>query len=108
MGNRREQRIRVSLPVEIWGMGMDGNVFSEKVHTVDITPVSLRLCGVTAHLQAGAIIGVQRGKRKARFRVTWVGGKDTARAGQLGAHLAEPGKHIWEIPLPRVMGDEGT
>jgi hypothetical protein len=93
------------LPVRIWGMGYDGRLFSEDVETVDITPAGARLRGVSVPVQRGAIIGIQHGKVKARFRVAWVGEPGTPKAGQIGVHLAELGKYIWGTPLRRTMGD---
>ena len=41
-------------------------------HTVDITPLGARLSALRTQLQPGMIISLQRGTRKAEFRVEWV------------------------------------
>ena len=41
-------------------------------HTVDITPTGARInCAFRAQLHPGTVIGLQRGSRKAEFRVQW-------------------------------------
>ena len=40
-------------------------------HTVDITPRGAQLGALRTQLQPGAIIHLQRGARKAKFRIAW-------------------------------------
>ncbi len=103
MPGRREERTTVIIPVHIWGMGSDGNLFKQDVETIDITPIGCRLKGVTCSLHRGSIVGVKCGNSSARFRVVWIGEKEEA--GQIGLHLLELGKYIWGTALVRTMGD---
>jgi hypothetical protein len=101
MGTRKDHRTSVSLPVRIWGMDFDGNLFQQNVRTIDITPPGARLEGVTCNLHRGAVIGVQCGTGSARFRVVWVG--EGEEAGQIGIEVMEAGKYIWGTPLTRKL-----
>lgn len=103
MRKPREQRIRMNLPVRIWGMDATGKLFSADTHTVDLTPVGARIEGVASSLQRGTVIGVQCGRSRARFRVVWVGQRGSKRQGQIGIRCIEPGKYIWGVPLERKM-----
>ncbi len=106
MSTRKDERISISLPVRIWGMDFDGNLFEQKVRTVDITPAGAKLRGVRCHLHRGAIIGVQCGTSRARFRVVWLG--DNEESGQIGIESLEGGKYIWGTPLTRTLRGENT
>jgi hypothetical protein len=106
MKKPREKRTQKKLPVRVWGMDSTGKLFSIEAFTVDITPRGARLEGVSCMLQRGAIVGVECGRSRARFRVAWVGHPGTSREGQLGIQCVEPGKYIWGVPLQRMMDDE--
>ncbi len=101
MEARKDQRTSVVLPVRIWGMDFDGNLFQQDAETVNITPSGARIQGITYKLHRGAIVGVQCGHMSARFRVVWVGEKNDA--GQIGIELLERGKYIWGTPLTRTL-----
>jgi hypothetical protein len=68
-------------------------------HTVDITPTGARInCALRTQLHSGTIIGLQRGSRKAEFRVRWVRqlGPDEQ---QVGIESLEPQNNFWGIDL---------
>jgi PilZ domain len=68
-------------------------------HTVDITPTGARLnCTLRTQLQPGTIIGLQRGSRKAEFRVQWIRhlGRDEQ---QVGIESLEPQSNFWGVDL---------
>ena len=109
MKKPRERRTLMKLPVRVWGMDSAGKLFSIEASTLDITPRGACLEGVTCMLQRGAIIGVECGRSRARFRIAWVGKPGSDRDGQIGVQCVEPGKYIWGVPLPRAMdADDGT
>lgn len=104
-GTRREQRLRIALPVQVWGMDLDGAMFEQDAATVDITTTGARLKGITHLLQRGCVVGVKHQSSKARYRVVWVGDAGTPAEGQLGLQLIDVGKFIWGRALPRIFGD---
>jgi hypothetical protein len=68
-------------------------------HTVDITPTGARInCAHLTQVQPGTIIVVQRGSRKAEFRVQWTRqlGPDEQ---QIGIESLEPQSNFWGIDL---------
>ncbi len=105
-GTRREQRFLIALPVQLWGMDIDGALFTEDAVTVDITTTGARLQGITRSLQRGCVVGVKHQASKARYRVVWVGEADSATGGQVGLQLIDVGKFIWGRALPRIFGDD--
>src|SRR5690349_5371675 len=105
MALRKEMRAILQLPVRIWGMDANGELFEEDAYTVDVTPTGAQLGGVKRTLNRGSVIGIQHKFSKARFRVMWIGIAETPSAGCIGVKLVDEGKYIWGQPLQRIMGD---
>src|SRR5437764_13762498 len=99
MAKRREPRVTMRLSVRLWGLDREGKVFSQNVKTLNIATSGARLCGVTAELERGFIVGLQCGNMRARFMVVWVGEKGSSQEGQVGLAVARNG--IWSVALPR-------
>jgi hypothetical protein len=104
--SRREPRVPMRLAVRVWGMDLDGKLFSIKTHTMDITPGAARLEGIWRPLYRGMNIGIECGGRCARFRVAWVGKLGTGKGGEIGVQCIEPGRYIWGVALKRRVGLE--
>src|SRR5512146_2008077 len=104
MAKRRETRVSALIPVRLWGLDADGKVFSQDAKTLNIATSGARLCGVTAKLETGFIVGLQCGNMRARFMVVWVGEKGSSREGQIGLRAAENG--IWSVALPRASDED--
>ncbi len=100
MGKRREPRKEIRVPVRIFGTDSGGQIFSEKVFTVDVSQQGLQLSGVQAHPSVDEIVGVTYGVTKAHFRVKWVGQNGSPKAGHMGLLNLSPEKSLWDFPLP--------
>jgi hypothetical protein len=74
-------------------------------HTVDITPTGARLGALRTQLQPGAIISLQRGSKKAKFRVAWVR-QLAPNELQAGIESVEPQNNFWGVDLSDP-GQEG-
>lgn len=105
MGKRLELRFGLALPVRIWGLDADGQVFEEEAITIDVTTTGARLRGVTRSLHRGGIIGIRHRNSSARYRVTWVRKEENSAGYEIGVQLLEGGKFIWGRVLPRVFLD---
>jgi hypothetical protein len=85
------------LPVAILrGNGQE----KQLAYTLDVTETSARLGGLRMLLETGEVIEVQRGGRKAKFEVYWMGAPGTELEGQAGVRGVDPMKSIWSIHLP--------
>jgi hypothetical protein len=100
VGNRREPRKTVAVPVRIFGTDRDGKVFSENVTTIDVSRSGVKLGGVKVNLNVDEIIGLTYGKNKVHFRVKWSGTAGTSCAGTVGLLNLTPEKPLWDFPLP--------
>ena len=65
--NRKSPRRKMVLPVKMW---IDKG--THLAHTIDIAPRGARLGALRQKLQVGTIVILQRGPKKAEFRITWV------------------------------------
>jgi hypothetical protein len=100
MGKRREPRKDIRVAVRIFGTDRGGQLFSEKVFTVNVSQQGVELSGVQAQPNVDEIVGITHGLTKAHFRVKWVGQPGSDKAGRLGLHNLSPGKNLWDFPLP--------
>ena len=96
---KRQGETRSPQAVRVWVSGSDpnGNPFSQSAHSLDISRGGARLDGVGFLTEAGMLLEVKRGWKKAQFRVVWVGELGTNRAGQVGIRCIEPEKNIWGL-----------
>ena len=100
MGKRREPRKEIKVPVRIFGTDKDGQIFSEKVSTSNVSQHGVLLAGVRAQPDIDEIVGVTYREVKSHFRVRWVGQPSTPQVGQLGLLNLTPDKTFWDFPLP--------
>ena len=108
MKQRREQRIAKALQVKARGVDRNGNSFVQKIHTIDISRSGARLGSMGCVRGPGETIEVERGWRKARFRVVWVGEIGRPQDNQIGITSLEPGKYIWGVTLPPAKPETYT
>lgn len=101
---RKEQRVRIQLPVYVYGSGSSLNL--QSAYTVDISASGARLAGMEEPLKAGEIVKVQCGSRKADFRVVWTGAQGHPSEGQAGLECLTPGADIWAVDLGQLKDRE--
>ena len=66
--------------------------------------IGARLVTVSGITKVGQDIWLQRHTRRAKYRVIWIGERDTVQAGQIGVETLEPANVIWENELRiRIM-----
>jgi len=87
------------LPLRVWLNEPSGDAAS-LAHTLDISPIGGRLGGLRSPVHPGQTITLQRGQRKAQFRVVW--SKQLAPAEvQAGIEVVDGGRNIWDVELPQ-------
>jgi hypothetical protein len=106
MGQRREPRKDLKVPLRIFGTDADGRPFSENVSTLNVSREGAKLAGVRARIKSGEIVGIAYGAVKGRFSVKWSGSPGTATEGEVGLQNMAPEKPFWDFPLPAPGIDE--
>jgi hypothetical protein len=107
VGKRREPRVDKAVPVRIFGTDTNGQIFSEKLMTLNVSRHGAELGGVQAQLKMGEIIGLTYGTNKVHFRVMWVGSPGSPKHGRIGLLNLSPEKSLWDFALPGP-GTDGT
>jgi hypothetical protein len=72
MDRRRNPRIAVQLPVQVWGMDAFGRPFMDPAIVINMSASGMVLQGVHRRMRPGELLDVRMGKKKAEFRVVWV------------------------------------
>ncbi len=93
---RRDPRILKALPVQLTGTDATGRALDQKVMTINISRRGALLNDVQGRLRPGDTISLARLHKKERFRVAWVGEKDTPTSGQVGVAPVEPNSSFWD------------
>jgi PilZ domain len=99
MGRRSQPRKPIAVPVRIFGTDKHGQVFSEKVSTVNISRTGAEIAGLRAELALDEIVGLTCGSNRVHFRVKWIGTAGTPKAGHVGLLNIAPEKPLWDFPL---------
>ena len=99
MGNRRKLRLKMVLPVRIWGADVDGKPFSQLAHTLDLTSSGARVGGMRVLLNSREVVWLQCRHRKAQFRVVWTGRPGGSREHQVGIECTEQMRNIWGLEM---------
>jgi len=105
IGKRQEVRHGLTVPVRVWGMDANGQMFEQNATTVDVTTTGVRVSGIKNLLQRGCVIGVEHCSIRARYRVIWAESIENGTPGDVGLQLIETGKFIWGRVIPRMFGD---
>ena len=105
MGRRYAPRVPVSIPVWVFGVEASGLPFAQAAQTVEISKSGAMLEGLRYVPRTGGIVTVQCGDKKGRFKVIWVGEKNTPKAGRLAIRTLEPGKFSWSVSVPEASTD---
>ncbi len=106
MGQRREPRKDLKVPVRIFGTDFSGRPFSENITTENVSRGGAKLSGLKATIKIGEVVGMAYGANKGRFRVKWTATRGTPQEGQVGLENVAPEKPFWDFPLPAPGIDE--
>src|SRR5690242_15194989 len=97
---RSRKRVKMVLPIRVWGTDSSGKPFVCLAHTLDVTPNGARIGGFGPPVNVGERIGITRGMKKAHFRVAWIGRVSSPTEEQIGVELLDADRDIWGLQLP--------
>jgi CheY-like chemotaxis protein len=86
---RREPRLSVSQPIDVWGQDRQESL-PQTTSLIDVSHRGARVDGVAFHPKAGEIVHLVSDGVDARFRVIWVGEPGTPQEGQIGLQSLKP------------------
>jgi hypothetical protein len=107
MGKRNTDRLKLVLPVRLWGVDTTGKPFHQMAHTLNVNQSGARIGGVRVLVPVDEIVGVQYKHKKARFKVVWLGKPGTKSEEQIGITHIQGEQEIWPLEMPAsVIHDE--
>jgi hypothetical protein len=106
MDRRRQPRVFVELPVQIWGMDANSRPFTQPASLRTISGRGATLQAVDAHLKPGDTIDVQYQGNKAQFRIVWLGKVGTEMQGEVGIECLSDLK-LWDFDPLRCAASVG-
>jgi hypothetical protein len=99
LGNRRDPRINLALPVLLSGNDVSGRPLDQRVMTINISRRGALLEGIHGVLKPGDVVSLARLHKKEHFRVVWVGQEGTPAAGQIGVAAVDQNTSFWNEVL---------
>ncbi|HXY15119.1 MAG TPA: PilZ domain-containing protein [Terriglobales bacterium] len=103
MERRKSKRTKVVLPVKVTVSGT-----SQLAHTCDLTYTGARLGGLHTELKKGEIVSLQRGSKKANFKVIWLQHLGPNEI-QVGLQAVQRQSNLfWGVDLPEQDRDAKT
>lgn len=99
LGDRRDPRIDLALPVSLTGIDASGRPLDQRVMTINISRRGALLEGVHGVLKAGDTVSLGRLQKKEQFRVAWVTDEASPANGQIGVAAVDPNTSFWNEVL---------
>lgn len=93
---RKENRVSAVLPIKISPHNEPNR--TRPGCTCEISTRGAKLMKIDG-IGEGDVLWIMRHRRRAKFRVVWVGTAGSERAGQIGIENLEPDKFIWDDEL---------
>jgi hypothetical protein len=106
MDRRRQSRVFVDLPVQIWGMDSHCRPFTQAASIRSISRNGATLQCVDAQLKPGEVIDVLYEGTKGQFRIVWCGKPGTQTAGEVGLENVSSG-WAWDVDVLRCAAAVG-
>jgi hypothetical protein len=107
MDRRRQSRVFVDLPVQIWGMDAHSRPFTQPASLRTISGRGATLQCVDAQLKPGDVVDVLYLGNKAQFRIVWCGKPGTEMAGEVGVENISVDTRIWDFDPLRCAASVG-
>jgi hypothetical protein len=96
---RRQGRIPAVLPVRVRGKDASGASFEELAHTLDLTPMGVRLGSIRHELKALDTLVILYRQRRMEFKVVWTKLLDGKQEYQVGLQAFSQQKEPWGMSL---------
>ncbi|MGA8215618.1 MAG: PilZ domain-containing protein [Candidatus Sulfotelmatobacter sp.] len=107
MDRRRQQRVFVELPVQIYGMDTHSRPFTQPASLRTISGRGATLQCVFARLKPGDLVDILYEGTRAQFRIVWCGKPGTEMAGEVGVENLSAGTMFWDIDPLRCAASVG-
>jgi CheY-like chemotaxis protein len=103
---RKEERVRIELPVHLYRSARGLKLQPAHAHTADISTSGARLAGLKEPLDPGEVLDVECSNKRAPYRVVWIGVHGTATEGQAGLECLAADADIWKLDICQLEDGE--
>src|SRR5437868_6377458 len=101
MGMRKKPRVKMVVPIRIWGTDSSAKPFNVLAYTLNVSSSGARIGGVKVQMGVGDAVTIQYKQNRALFKVVWVGMPGSPTQDQIGISLLEQDRQIWaEVQEP--------
>jgi hypothetical protein len=107
MDRRRQSRVFVDLPVQIWGMDCNSRPFIQPASLRTISGRGATLQCVDARLKPGDVVDVLYEGKKTQFRIVWCGKPGTEMSGEVGIENLSSDVMLWDVDPLRCAAAAG-
>ena len=101
MDRRRNPRVSLLLPVQVWGLDATSLPFTQSAIVTNISSSGAVVHGIRRSVRPGEILDVQLGQEKVRFRVVWTGKAGMRREGEVGLERLPFEPYLLDMDLCR-------
>jgi hypothetical protein len=102
----REPRLKLQLPVRVFGMSKAGRPFVANATTRNVSRHGVLLTGLSCEVKKNEVLILSHQDRKGPFRVIWSRKHGTDPMFDAGLRALEPARSIWAIDFSGVAADE--
>src|SRR5512133_933149 len=107
MGLRKKPRVKMVVPIRIWGTDSNAQPFNVLAYTLNVSTSGARIGGVKVQLGVGDAVTIQYKQNRALFKVVWVGMPGNPTQDQIGVSLLEQDRQIWaEVQESQTFTDD--
>jgi hypothetical protein len=103
----REPRLKLQLPVHVYGVSKAGHPFVENTVTENISRSGVCLTGLTCEVRKYDILFLSHEDRKCRFRVIWSRNHGSRPEFEIGLRALEFAQNVWAIDFSGAMDECG-
>jgi|HubBroStandDraft_6_1064221.scaffolds.fasta_scaffold04376_3 methyl-accepting chemotaxis protein len=103
---RRDKRIDISLPIRLTGIDIDRHPVDQEVTTMNVSQKGALLRGIRGKLRAGDAVSLGRPNQLEQFLISWVGGENSPKAGQIGVSAVDPATSFWNDVLEKHFQEQ--
>ncbi len=103
----REPRLKLQLPVRVFGMSEAGRPFVENARTEDISQNGAHLTGLSCEIRKNEVLTLVYQDRKGRFRVVWSRKHDTREVFEAGLRALDSKQNFWAVDFRGITDECG-
>lgn len=100
MDRRRAARVKVQLPVSVWGVDAYGQAFTSPAMVTSLSASGVVVQGIRRRMRIGDTLDLRMGNNHSQFRVIWVGEMSDLGLERTGGNSFLPASNLIQFAQP--------